>query len=367
MPDSLRYWFLHYTLASAGLAMSWALFRRSGLRHSWLLRPVSALWLAFPFLGSDDFVPDRIAVLSQLTMLSLLVLLFASLVWLAMAQAGRRHDPARRAWLRTAAPLVGLAPPTMAAAAVLQARGNPRLVEVEIPIAGLPKDLHGFRIVQLSDIHFGPFFGRQDLERAVAMANELRAHLAVVTGDLITYSSDDLEQPLALLKRLRADAGIWGCLGNHERHCEEEAPGLAARYGIRILRQEAESLRFGQGILHLAGVDYIPFGRPLPPAARQLRREDAVNVLLAHNPDSFPSARAAGFDLTLAGHTHGGQLNLELARANLNVARIYTPYVKGLYEEAGRAVYVSSGLGTVAAPVRLGAPPEVSLIRLCGA
>ena len=88
-------------------------------------------------------------------------------------------------------------------------------------------------------------------------------------------------------------------------------------------------------------------------------------MLLSHNPDVFPVAAAQGWQVTLAGHTHGGQVNVELLGGQYNVMRFFTPYVYGLYREGTSSIYVSRGLGTVGAPIRLGAPPEVNLIRLC--
>ena len=79
----------------------------------------------------------------------------------------------------------------------------------------------------------------------------------------------------------------------------------------------------------------------------------------------FPVAASQGYDLTIAGHTHGGQVNFEMLHQNVNVARYFTPYVRGLYRQGASAIYVSSGLGTIGVPVRLGAPPEISLIQLC--
>jgi predicted MPP superfamily phosphohydrolase len=90
-----------------------------------------------------------------------------------------------------------------------------------------------------------------------------------------------------------------------------------------------------------------------------------INVLLSHNPDVFPVAAAQGYDLTISGHTHGGQVDVEILHQHLNVARYFTNYTSGLYQEGMSSVYVSTGIGTIGAPVRLGAPPEVSLIRLC--
>jgi hypothetical protein len=91
----------------------------------------------------------------------------------------------------------------------------------------------------------------------------------------------------------------------------------------------------------------------------------AVNIMLSHNPDVFPVAASQGYALTIAGHTHGGQVDVEILHQHLNVARYFTPFVQGLYRRGNSSVYVSNGLGTIGVPVRLGAPPEVSVLRLC--
>jgi predicted MPP superfamily phosphohydrolase len=90
-----------------------------------------------------------------------------------------------------------------------------------------------------------------------------------------------------------------------------------------------------------------------------------LNILLSHNPDVFPVAAKLGFDLTLAGHTHGGQVNFEILHHNLNIARFFTPYTMGEYRIGDAAAYVTRGVGTIGLPVRLNAPPEVTLIQLC--
>jgi hypothetical protein len=99
--------------------------------------------------------------------------------------------------------------------------------------------------------------------------------------------------------------------------------------------------------------------------AEQMIVPGLLNVLLSHNPDVFPAAAAQGYDLTVAGHTHGGQVDVEILHEHLNVARYFTSYVQGLYQEGNSSIYVSNGIGTIGVPVRLGAPPEVSLLHLC--
>jgi predicted MPP superfamily phosphohydrolase len=246
-------------------------------------------------------------------------------------------------------------------------RDNFRVREVKVHIPRLRKELDGLKIVQLSDIHLSPFLSERELARTIDMANETKAHIAVVTGDLITGYRDPLDACIRQLGRLRADAGVIGCLGNHETYARVEryTTEQAARFGVRFLRQQSEVIEFGGNPINFAGVDYQPLRSEYLADAGDLIQLGMPNVLLSHNPDVFPIARQKGFDLTLSGHTHGGQITFELLNQNVSIARFYTPYVYGLYEEGGASAYVTRGIGTVGVPARLGAPPEVSLIRLC--
>ncbi len=246
-------------------------------------------------------------------------------------------------------------------------RLNIRLREQKIIIPGLAADLDGLRIAQITDIHLGPFLNERELAHAVAMANETIPHLALVTGDMISASRDPLDACLKQLAGLHSDAGIFGCLGNHEiyANAEDYATVQGARLGIRYLRSESVRLKFGGASMNLAGVDYQRFRTPYLTDAEKMIEPGAFNVLLSHNPDVFPVAVRQGYDLTVAGHTHGGQVRVEILREDLNVARFFTPYVDGLYREREKAIFVSRGIGTIGLPARLGAPPEVALVRLC--
>ena len=272
----------------------------------------------------------------------------------------------RREFLRQAGRLVTAVPAVVAGYGTFIGRHDFRLTEVDLPVTGLPRDLEGLRIVQLSDIHLGPFLSARELAWLVDMANSTRPHLAVVTGDLISNAGDPLDDALATLKNLRADAGILGCHGNHEIHAgaEEYVTREGARLGMRFLRHESQLLRFGQACLNVAGVDYQTDRTGYLNGTEKLAKPGAINLLLSHNPDVFPIAARKGFGVTLAGHTHGGQVNLEILRANLNITTFYTPYTLGLYREGPASIYVTSGIGTIGVPVRLGAPPEVALLRL---
>lgn len=245
-------------------------------------------------------------------------------------------------------------------------RDNFRVEEITIPMAGLPKQLEGLRIVQITDIHMGSFLGERDVERIVAMANETRSHLAIMTGDLVTRAGDPVDVCLRHLGRVKADAGMIGCLGNHEIYAgaEDYVHREGARMGIRFLRGANMVMEFGGQKLNFAGVDYQRKGAPYLVETGKLIEPGMPNILLSHNPDVFPVAAAQGFGLTLSGHTHGGQITVEYLQQFVNPARFVTRYVSGLYTEGDKRVYVSRGLGTVGVPTRIGAPPELTVIRL---
>jgi predicted MPP superfamily phosphohydrolase len=282
-------------------------------------------------------------------------------------------DPSRRRAVNAAGGALLASPFLVAGYGAFIERTNFQVREVDIPLSGLPPDLDGLRLLQLSDIHLSAFLSEQELARAIDAANHTRAHLALVTGDLISTRGDPLDACLRQLARLKCDAGIFGCMGNHERFsgAERYATEQGARLGIRFLRGEHQQLRFGASNLNLAGVDYqrIAMSRTgYLQSADKMIVPGALNVLLSHNPDVFPVAAAQGYDLTLAGHTHGGQITVEILSRSINPARFFTPYVYGLYhlKPGGRqaAAYVSSGIGTIGVPARVGAPPEISVLRL---
>ena len=308
-----------------------------------------------------------------------------ALVWCASRMIklfrGPQHDESRRHALRQLASFAGGTPFLIAAYGYSFERLDFHRESVEVPIPNLPPALDGLRIVQLSDIHAGDFMSPREIRRAVDMANDLSPHLAVVTGDLITSRGDPLEPCIHELARLRAPLGTWGCNGNHEIYAgaENQAELLFGESGMRLLRCAASEVAWKTGAMNLIGIDYqrVPFnGRSIPTlnGAEILVRHDIPNILLSHNPNTFFRAAAAGIELSMAGHTHGGQVNLEILHPGLNPARFVTQFVAGLYQlsvpangigVAHRAyLYVNRGLGTLAFPARFGSPPEISLLTL---
>jgi len=309
---------------------------------------------------------------------------------LIAASAGAPADPSRRYFFRSATIAAGAAPFLGVMYGYAAERLNYQIRRVEIPIAKLPPALDGMKIVQLSDIHLSGYMPRSQVRRAVDMANELGADLAVVTGDFITGANDPLADCIDEIRNLHAPLGTWGCNGNHEIYAraEDAAQRLFAKAGMKLLRQENAQLSFREASFNLIGVDYqrerTPGGRrqEILNGTESLVRRDMPNILLSHNPNSFNRAAEMGIELSLAGHTHGGQIQVEILDHRLSPARFMTDYVAGLYTRPLFApapnerdahhqslpidprapmaqIYVNRGLGTVGAPVRLGVPPEL--------
>ena len=308
----------------------------------------------------------------------------------------RLADPSRRYFFRAASVLAGAAPFAGAVYGFTTERLNYRVRRIEIPIANLPPAMDGMKIAQISDIHLSAFMSRAAVRRAVDMTNDLGSDLTVVTGDLITTSHDPIADCVEEISRLHAPLGVWGCNGNHEIYADAEqlAEELYAQHGMKLLRQENAVLQFRGANFNLIGVDYQR-ERNLNGHRTQmlsnmdpLIRRDIPNILLSHNPNSFNRAAELGIELSLAGHTHGGQIQVEILDHRLTPARFISDYIAGLFERpmftsshdilvqaepdrpngnpAANAsrLYVNRGLGTVGAPVRLGVPPEISLIVL---
>ena len=290
-------------------------------------------------------------------------------VYLKVASRPRQtFSPSRRTVLKTSAAAAAAAPVVAFGYGSLIERTQFHVKEVDLPVVGLLPDLAGLKIVQISDLHVSAYLTVSDAARVVDMANELRADLAVVTGDIISSWGDPLEASIRELGRLRATAGILGCHGNHEIYarCQNLATRLGKAHGIEFLRKEARQLRFGNGVLNVSGVDFQSVAR------RSLYLRDtehlivpgATNLLLSHSPDVFGTAAAKGFQTMLSGHTHAGQVTVEILNQTANLARFYTPWVAGLYRLGQSSCYVTAGIGTIGIPVRLGAPPEITLVRL---
>lgn len=255
-----------------------------------------------------------------------------------------------------------------ASAVALRAAHRPAAVRpLTIRLPRLPAEQHGFSIVQLTDLHVGPLLGRAFVQDVVDRTNALSPDLIAITGDLVDGSVADLGHLIAPLAELRAKHGVFFVTGNHEYFSgATQWVNELTRIGIRVLQNERVSIGNGSASFDLAGVDdrsAVHYGGLAPRAAveRALagRDPDRELVLLAHQPRSALDAETFGVGLQLSGHTHGGQLwPFGL------LVKLQQPFSAGLYLHRGSHVYVSRGTGFWGPPMRLGAPSEITHVRL---
>lgn len=268
----------------------------------------------------------------------------------------------RRRWLQTFS--------AMLQAALLE----PRHIEIShqrIVIPKLPREFHGFRIAQLSDIHHSPFLSEAEIAAAVRQANELRADLIALTGDYVSHSPDYIAGCARALGQLRAPLGVFAVLGNHDHWTDGTAVATAfTEKGIRVLDNENLRIERDAAYIRLVGIDDLTVGRDDLQKALADTAPEETRVLLSHNPRIIREAARAGIELVLSGHTHGGQINWRLltGREDRKVRRwLQRPsrrFMRGHTQLGGTQLYVNRGLGTVVVPLRYGCPPEITLLEL---
>jgi predicted MPP superfamily phosphohydrolase len=274
--------------------------------------------------------------------------------------------PSLAGWTASAVPLIALA---IAVIGFVNARRTARVRDVEVRIEHLPAALHGFTIAQISDIHVGPTIKRPYVQAIVDAVNALQADAVAVTGDLVDGRVQDLAAHVAPLGALQSRHGAFFVTGNHEYYSgADEWIAELRRLGLRVLINEHVVLAHGDALLVLAGVTdtsahhFDAQHRSDPQRAIAGAPAAAgVRVLLAHQPRSAEAAAQAGFDLQLSGHTHGGQY-----WPWIHAVQWQQPYTAGLHRLRAMWVYTSRGTGYWGPPLRLGAPSEITRIRLVG-
>ncbi len=274
-------------------------------------------------------------------------------------------NQSRRLFLARGAGLVaGAASASLVGVGMVNALGPPDLLRVPVRLSKLDPSLAGFRIAVVSDIHLGPLSGRAHTERIVAMINETEPDLVAIVGDLADGTVDELGDAAAPLRDLVSREGSFFVTGNHE-YFEEPLAWLREldRLGVHPLRNENTVIRRGDAAFDLAGVNDVT-GRSIddgPDHDRALSGRDSSRptVLLAHQPVQVTEAAKHGVDLQLSGHTHGGQLY-----PFHHVVGLAQPALAGLSTVDGTQLYVTRGAGFWGPPVRVGAPPDISVLSL---
>jgi predicted MPP superfamily phosphohydrolase len=239
------------------------------------------------------------------------------------------------------------------------------VTETVIRIKDLPERFEGFRVAQVSDVHHSRLVSIEEVRRVVGLANAAGADMVALTGDYTTGLPRYVEPCAEVLAELKAPEGVWAVLGNHD-HSTDGALTRAAlrRRGIEVLTNQNTELRRGADVLQLAGVDDWGWGQA--DFARAMRGVDTgrPSLLLSHEPMALDVPETRGVSLILSGHTHGGQINLPFVGAPAAYVWEHLKYLRGTYESEGTQLYVSRGTGVIGVPIRLGARPEVAVIRL---
>ena len=365
--------------------------RRRSLRRATLLLVIAAVVIEAYGRTLAPFGGGPLRVLIGTVRTAVLLLFGSLLVVVAAETLGRLIGAAvrwRTCFLRT--PIIETSPAqesrrlllTQATTATALAVGAPVFLRgglwsrtdlevetIEVTIPGLPTELEGLTLVQLSDLHLGVFTGPREIGAVLDRVAQLRGDLVVITGDILDHNPRHIPEAMRALAGLRARGGVHAILGNHDHYT---GPALVARglraVGIRAHINGSMALgpdgARGRGLI-LAGVDDVMAPRlgsgsgPDLGAALRGRDPDDPVVLLAHNPTVFDDM-AHRVALQLSGHTHGGQIN------TLGVAGSLLPYVAGRYQRGAATLFVSRGIGTTGPPVRLNAPPEIVRIALTG-
>ena len=361
---------IYFSLLAYYLFSGGEMFKGTGLTlRSALLEAPFELWLLGSFLGFLValllWAADRVARVVSWSFKKLIICRRPELPF-----------PSRRRFLEQTAIALSAAPFVAGTYGLFYGRLNLETTHKQIKLRRLPKAFNGFRIVQLSDLHISAFMSAVEIRKYAAIAQQQKADLVVLTGDYITWDETAQGVVVEALSGLKAPFGVFGCLGNHEIYTETEdsITRLFAAGGTRILRGDRAAINAGGSVLNLIGVDYESRRgrveapghsvREYLPGIEQLLLPDTVNILLSHNPNTFDRAAELGIDLSLGGHTHGGQLTLEFIHPSLSPSRLITPYVRGLFQKGESQLYVNRGIGTVDYPSRFGSRPEITLFEL---
>ncbi len=245
----------------------------------------------------------------------------------------------------------------------LQEARSFRVTCLEIPLRGLPPELDGFSIVQVSDIHYGMLTRNQELSRILGRVTDLQPDMVAITGDLVDESVSHMEEMRVPLSRIKSRHGVFAVTGNHEYYAGvDRAVAIMKGANIKVLRNEILELPGG---LQILGIDDLTGSRRMGQGTPDFDRlvsslnHQKPSILLYHQPIMFEKTASRGIGLQLSGHAHGGQLF-----PVIYISKMIYPRTPGLHQIGHSYLYVSWGVGTWGPPMRFKAPPELVFIRL---
>jgi predicted MPP superfamily phosphohydrolase len=246
--------------------------------------------------------------------------------------------------------------------------------EISISLRRLPEVFHGFRIVLLGDLHFGPYAGKTQVERAVRLALAQKPDLTILCGDFVSHplfmhhgpEGAHNAEPCAEVLQQLTGAPLVSILGNHDHWNGAEIVAEALNHhGLNVLRNQSMPLeREGQRIWIVGLDDVIVHADDLDHALEGIPSEE-TKIVAVHEPDFADQAAKYSVDLQLSGHSHGGQVRIPFCGAPI-LPHLGKKYPIGLNRVGDLQVYTNRGIGVISPPVRLNCPPEVTLITLVG-
>ena len=261
-----------------------------------------------------------------------------------------------------------------------EARNNLRIEKINLPFQNLPTSFRNFKIIQISDLHASFWVTESYLQAVVETINQLEKDLVVITGDIITGAVNDFWKRWVPTGEhdyvdtvVRVLAGLnrglkMAVLGNHDqwdgKATEKKLVKGLESVDIQVLRNESEPIVRGQDQIHIAGTDDIWFSYNIDRALEKIP-SNAFKILLSHSPDVIDDLDThKRIDLTLCGHTHGGQVAIPYLSHRFIPINHPTRYLAGLVKEPYGYTYVNRGIGTLVFPFRFNAPPEITYLSL---
>jgi predicted MPP superfamily phosphohydrolase len=282
--------------------------------------------------------------------------------WKQLPLPGGILIPNSRAFRRTLVAVISGFALVMGGCALREAY-NIDVTRLDLPLRGLPAEMEGLTLLQISDVHYGMLTENGRLSKIVARINDLNPDIVVITGDLVDESVSHMERMADPLSKLKSRLGVFAITGNHDYYAgADRVVAIMKGAGIRVLRNEVTVLPGG---LQLLGIDDPTgarrVGAPVPDFNRLVSTLDPrkPSILLYHQPYNFEKTARAGVGLQLSGHTHGSQV-LPLRP----ISHVLFHHLRGLYRQGDSYMYVTRGIGTGGPPMRLGSPPELVYIRL---
>ncbi len=278
----------------------------------------------------------------------------------------------RRKLIQTGAWALAATPYVVVAKSAIHTTYNLKLNNIPLKIKKLPAELSGFKICHITDLHAGSFPNGNLMMRAVEIINAQEPDIVVITGDFVNFDPNEFRIIKSGLSKLQSRYGTYACLGNHDHYMtEQEHNQLISSIkesGIKLLINENVTINKNGQDIQIAGIDDLSFKNTFGDFDLALANlnPNLPTIMLAHDPTVWGNhiLRKRNIDLTLSGHTHGGQMQFNYLFGTFAPAKMIYKYWLGLYSEEQKYLYVNAGLGTTGPPIRIGVPPEITCITL---